>query len=75
LKNRVKDTRIEGRIVFSNNGSFPKGMPTGVVLLDSLKDDISQLANSKQGMVSDAIWESLKQEIELPPKGIPVQGR
>jgi hypothetical protein len=75
LKNRVKDTRVEGRIVFSNNGSFPKGMPTGVVLLDALKDDISQLATSKNGMVSDAIWESLKREIELPPKGIPLQAR
>ena len=68
LKDRVKDTRVEGRIVFSNNGSFPKGMPSGVSLLDTLKDDISQLVNSSQEMVSDDIWESLKREIELSPK-------
>ena len=74
LKNRVKDTHVEGRIVFSNNGSFPKGIPTGVSLLDTLKDDISKLVNSRQGMVSSEIWESLKREIELPPKGIPLQG-
>ena len=68
LKDLVKDTHVEGRIVFSKNGSFPKGMPTGVSLLDTLKDDISQLVNSGQEMVSDDIWESLKREIELPPK-------
>ena len=68
LKDRVKDTRVEGRIVFSNNGSFPKGMPTGVSLLDTLNDDISQLVNSSQEMVNDDIWESLKREIELSPK-------
>jgi hypothetical protein len=68
LKDRVRDTRVEGRIVFSNNGSFPKGIPTGVSLLDTLKDDISQLVNSSQEMVSDDIWESLKREIELSPK-------
>ncbi len=67
LKDRIRDTRVEGRIVFSNNGSFPKGIPTSVILLDTLKDDISQLVNSRE-MVSDAIWESLKREIELSPK-------
>ena len=68
LKDRVRDTRVEGRIVFSNNGSFPKGMPTSISLLDTLKDDISKLVNSSQEMVSDDIWESLKREIELSPK-------
>jgi len=67
LKDRIRDTRVEGRIVFSNNGSFPKGIPPGISLLDTLKDDISQLVNSRE-MVSDAIWESLKREIELSPK-------
>lgn len=67
LKDHVRDTRVEGRIVFSNNGSFPKGIPTGVSLLDTLKDDISQLVNSSQEMVSDDIWESLKREIESSP--------
>ena len=68
LNNRARSTRIEGRIVFSNNGSFPKGIPTDVILLNTLKDDISQLVNSSQEMVSDDIWESLKREIELSPK-------
>ena len=68
LKDRVRDTRVEGRIVFANGGSFPKGIPTGVSLLDTLKNDISPLANSGQEAVNDAIWESLKREIELSPK-------
>lgn len=68
LKDRDRNTRVEGRIVFSNNGSFPKGIPACVSLLDTLKDDISQLVNSSQEMVSDATWERLKREIELSPK-------
>ena len=67
LNNRVRGAHVEGRIVFSNNGSFPKGIPTDVLLLDTLKDDISQLVNNSQEMVSDAIWENLKREIELSP--------
>ncbi len=68
LKDRDRNTRVEGRIVFSNNGSFPKGIPACVSLLDTLKDDISQLVNSSQEMVSDATWARLKREIELSPK-------
>jgi hypothetical protein len=68
LKDRDRNTRVEGRIVFSNNGSFPKGIPACVSLLDTLKYDISQLVNSSQEMVSDATWARLKREIELSPK-------
>ncbi len=52
---------VEGRVVFSSAGSFPKGVPKGVSMIDSLKNDLAHLEGNGdvQPVVKEG-WEKLR---------------
>ena len=55
------DVQVEGRIVFSMRGEFPKGRPDVVIRLDELQDEYP--AVEKSGSVAAAfadVWEKLR---------------
>jgi hypothetical protein len=55
------DVQVEGRIVFSMRGEFPKGRPEAVIRLDELQDEYP--AVEKSGSVAAAfadVWEKLR---------------
>jgi len=54
------NVEIFSRVVFSNAGRFPKGIPKGVVMIDDLKADLGKLLSDNP--VPDAnrkVWEQL----------------
>jgi len=52
---------VEGRVVFSSAGKFPKGVPEGVSMIDTLQDDLAHLAvyGEVPQLIKDA-WEKLR---------------
>jgi hypothetical protein len=62
------DVAVDGRIVFSMRGEFPKGRPDSVLRLDALQDEFPVVDRSG-GATAAAfapIWERIKQT--APPK-------
>ena len=58
------DTPVTGRVVFTNNGEFPKGIPEGVSMIDQLAEDLADYVQA--GEVSDenrGAWERLCQKL------------
>lgn len=41
IKVLAGDIPVTGRVIFSHRGSFPKGVPDGVCMIDELYDDLS----------------------------------
>jgi hypothetical protein len=48
---------VEGRVVFTRNGKFPKGLPKWTLMLDSLRSEFPQVASSER---YDEAWKQLK---------------
>lgn len=63
VKARVPDVHVEGRVVFSSAGSFPKGIPPGVSVVDDLQKDLAHLFGSEEVPASlKGAWDALRQE-------------
>ncbi len=64
------DVPVEGRVVFSGNGRFPKGLPKWTLMIDSLRTEFPSLeAEQEAGAIShyrDA-WERLKAAVRPSP--------
>lgn len=56
----VKGADIEGRVIFTSESSFPKGIPNGVLRMDNFKDVLSELSRNDYLHESMAkIWTEL----------------
>ncbi|MDH4275410.1 MAG: NERD domain-containing protein [Gammaproteobacteria bacterium] len=67
IKMAVPGVPVAGRVVFSSNGRFPKGIPDGVSMLGTLKDDMMPLM--KNGEVPSTLqkaWEVLLSKVREP---------
>ena len=61
IRTHLNKVPVEGRVVFSNVGQFPKGIPQGVSMLNSLRQDVTDiLANSPVPEHIQAAWNQLK---------------
>lgn len=63
------DTPVEGRIVFSMRGEFPKGRPAVVLRLDALQDEFPVVERAQGGVVAALapVWERVKQAAQPNP--------
>jgi hypothetical protein len=65
VKRLVPDTPVTGVVAFTNRGSFSKGRPTNVVMLDQLVEDLQQESKSMPIDALDAFnpeWNRLRDE-------------
>ena len=56
------DVPVEGRIVFTRNGKFPKGLPKWTLMIDSLRSEfppVERMVSSTVERFDDA-WKQLK---------------
>lgn len=63
---------VFGRVVFSNAGSFPKGIPKGVSMIDNLKTDLAELLSDSP--IPDGqrkVWERLRDTSIATRAGLP----
>jgi len=63
------DVRVDGRIVFSMRGEFPKGRPDAVMRLDDLQD-VFPVVDKSPGAVAAAfapVWEHIKSVAQPNP--------
>jgi Nuclease-related domain len=60
---------VEGRIVFSMRGEFPKGRPEAVIRLDELQDDFPVVEKSAGGAAAAFadVWERIKSASQPNP--------
>lgn len=65
----VGEAPVEGRIVFSMRGEFPKGQPALVLRLDALQDQFPVVERSPGGVAAAfaPVWEHLRQVAEPNP--------
>jgi hypothetical protein len=65
----VGDTPVEGRVVFSMRGEFPKGRPALVLRLDALQDEFPVVERSPGGVAAAfaPVWERLRHVAEPNP--------
>lgn len=49
---------VEGRVVFTRNGKFPKGLPKWTLMLDSLRSEFPSVGNAAERY--DEAWKNLK---------------
>lgn len=66
------DYAVVGRVVFSNAGNFPKGIPKGVSMIDNLKTDLAE--HLSDAPISDAqrnVWEQLRNTSIATRAGLP----
>ncbi len=63
------DVPVEGRIVFSMRGEFPKGRPEAVIRLDELQDQFPAVERSAGGAAAAFadVWERIKQSSQPNP--------
>lgn len=63
------DVPVEGRIIFSLQGEFPKGRPDAVIRLDELQDYFPPVERSTSGAAAAFadIWERIKQAAQPNP--------
>jgi hypothetical protein len=63
------DVKVDGRIVFSMRGEFPKGRPATVMRLDDLQD-VYPVVEKSPGAVAAAfapVWERIKSTAQPNP--------
>jgi hypothetical protein len=62
------DVQVEGRIVFSMSGEFPKGRPESVIRLDELQDQfpVVEKAGSAAAAFAD-VWGRIRQSAQPNP--------
>ena len=63
------DTPVEGRIVFSMRGEFPKGRPAAVLRLDGLQDEFPVVERAQGGVAAALapVWDRVKQAAQPNP--------
>jgi hypothetical protein len=69
VRNVAGDIAVDGRIVFSMRGEFPKGRPDAVLRLDALQDEYPVVDRSS-GAAAAAfapVWERIKQTAQPNP--------
>ena len=64
-----EDVPVEGRIVFSMRGEFPKGRPEAVIRLDELQDQYPVVEKSAGGAAAAfaEVWDRIKQAAQPNP--------
>lgn len=64
VRDLVPEVPVVSRVVFSPTGSFPKGMPEGISMLDQLAKDIEAEVSPKAlpDGVRSSVWEKIKAE-------------
>jgi hypothetical protein len=69
VRNLAGEVPVEGRIVFSMRGEFPKGRPDAVLRLDSLQDEFPAVERTPGGAAAAfaPVWEHLKQAAQPNP--------
>jgi hypothetical protein len=68
-KQLAGETPVEGRIVFSMRGEFPKGRPDAVIRLDELQDQFPVVERSPGGVAAAfaPVWERIRQVAQPNP--------
>jgi hypothetical protein len=63
------DVPVEGRIVFSMRGEFPKGRPEAVIRLDELQDQFPAVERAAGGAAAAFadVWERIRQSSQPNP--------
>ena len=63
------DVQVEGRIVFSMSGEFPKGRPESVIRLDELQDEFPVVEKAAGGAAAAfaGVWDRIKQASQPNP--------
>ena len=56
-----KQWNVQGWVVFSNAGNFPKGIPARVCMIDELKDKLGELLDTDKTIDDElhTVWEAL----------------
>jgi uncharacterized protein YggT (Ycf19 family) len=69
VKQLAGEVPVEGRIVFSMRGEFPKGRPDAVLRLDALQDEFPVVERSPGGIAAAfaPVWERIKQAAQPNP--------
>ena len=69
VRNLAGEVPVEGRIVFSMRGEFPKGRPDTVLRLDSLQDEFPVVERTAGGAAAAfaPVWEHVKQAAQPNP--------
>lgn len=64
-----EDVPVEGRVVFSMQGEFPKGRPESVIRLDELQDEYPAVEKSAGGAAAAfaAVWSRIRQVAQPNP--------
>lgn len=63
------DVPVEGRVLFSMSGEFPKGRPDAVIRLDELQDEFPVVEKSAGGAAAAfaGVWDRIKQASQPNP--------
>jgi len=69
VKQLAGDMPVQGRIVFSMRGEFPKGHPEAVIRLDELQDEFPLVERAPGGAAAAfaPVWERVKQAAQPNP--------
>jgi hypothetical protein len=69
VRNLAGEVPVEGRIVFSMRGEFPKGRPEVVLRLDALQDEFPVVERTAGGAAAAfaPVWEQVKQAAQPNP--------
>lgn len=69
VRHLAGDMPVEGRIVFSMRGEFPKGQPDTVLRLDALQDEFPAVERSPGGASAAfaPVWEQVKRAAQPNP--------
>jgi hypothetical protein len=69
VKQLAGDMPVQGRIVFSMRGEFPKGRPETVIRLDELQDEFPVVERAPGGAAAAfaPVWERVKQAAQPNP--------
>jgi len=69
VRHLAGDMPVEGRIVFSMRGEFPKGRPASVLRLDALQDEFPAVERSPGGASAAfaPVWEQVKRAAQPNP--------
>ena len=69
VKQLIGDVPVEGRVIFTVRGNFPKGKPRNVLRIDDLADDFP-VVDKVRGNITAAfgnVWENVKKHAEPNP--------
>ncbi len=69
VRNLAGEVPVEGRIVFSMRGEFPKGRPEVVLRLDALQDEFPVVERTAVGAAAAfaPVWDQVKQAAQPNP--------